>query len=61
MRMYPVVAGGTLRVCDGDVDLVNGRYHVPGHTVLWMPLHTIHNLPANFEDAESFIPVRSIA
>jgi cytochrome P450 len=58
MRIYPVVAVGTLRCCSHDAELVGGRYDVPAGTMLWMPFHAIHNTSANWDDVKTFTPVR---
>ncbi len=56
MRMFPVAGAGIGRYADRDIDL--GGYHIPKGTEVAVCLHTLHNVPWNFPDPDTFSPER---
>ena len=59
MRLKPVVASGTVRMAKHDTTLGGGKYQIPGKTVIWMPVHSIHTSAHNWgSDADCYKPVK---
>ena len=56
MRMFPVGGSGIGRYADRDVEL--GGYLIPKGTEVAVCLYTMHNVPWNFPDPDTFKPDR---
>lgn len=56
MRLYPVVAFGTMRVTHEVTQL--GKYKVPAGTQIWTPFFPIHRSPQLWPEPDSFLPER---
>jgi cytochrome P450 family 27 subfamily C len=56
MRMFPVGGSGIGRYADRDVEL--GGYLIPKGTEVAVCLYTMHRVPWNFPDPDSFKPDR---
>lgn len=52
MRMYPVAGSGIGRYADRDIEL--GGYLIPKGTEVAVCLHTMHMVPWNFPDPDTF-------
>ncbi|KAI3259002.1 hypothetical protein CBS147309_7676 [Penicillium roqueforti] len=59
LRVYPPVAVGLPRIVDAQGDMIAGNW-VPGRTVVSVSHLAASHSPANFADAEQFIPERHL-
>ncbi|CAG7916981.1 unnamed protein product [Penicillium olsonii] len=57
LRMYPPVAVGLPRIVDSQGDMIAGNW-VPGGTIVSVSHLSASYSPANFKDADKFIPER---
>ncbi len=57
--MFPVGGSGIGRYADTDINL--GGYHIPKGTEVAVCLHTLHNVPWNFPDPDTFALERWLA
>ena len=54
--MIPVVGAGFARMMKHPLQL--GPYAIPKNTLLWVPLHALHNSPALWDEPDTYRPVR---
>lgn len=58
LRLHPAVPSGVQRETPpGGITLPDGT-HVPGETLTWMPIHTLHRDPRYFAEPLEFLPER---
>ena len=57
LRLHPAASSGVQRETPPEGLNVNGT-HIPGKTLTWMPMYTLHRSAAYFPQPLSFIPER---
>lgn len=59
MRLFPVVGSGTTRRnLEKDMWLGGGKLFVPKGVLLWIPMHAVQNVSANWDEPDKFQPER---
>lgn len=59
MRLFPVVGSGTTRRnLDRDMWVGGGKLFVPKGVLLWIPMHAVQNIAANWDQPDQFQPER---
>ncbi len=59
MRLFPVVGSGTTRRnLEKDMWLGGGKLFVPKGVLLWVPMHAVQNVSANWDEPDKFQPER---
>ena len=59
MRLFPVVGSGTTRRnLDKDMWIGGGQLFVPKGVLVWIPMHAVQNVAANWEEPDKFQPER---
>lgn len=57
--MFPVVGSGTTRRnLEQDMYIGGGKLFVPKGVLVWIPMHAVQNLSANWDQADKFMPER---
>lgn len=59
MRLFPVVGSGTTRRnLERDMWVGGGKLFVPRGVLLWIPMHAVQNVAANWDQPDQFQPER---
>lgn len=59
MRLFPVVGSGTTRRnLERDMWVGGGKLFVPKGVLVWIPMHAVQNVAANWDDPDQFQPER---
>lgn len=59
MRLFPVVGSGTTRRnLDRDMWIGEGKLFLPKGVLLWIPMHAVQNVAANWDQPDQFQPER---
>ena len=59
MRLFPVVGSGTTRRnLERDMWVGGGKLFVPKGVLLWIPMHAVQNIAANWDQPDQFQPER---
>lgn len=59
MRLFPVVGSGTTRRnLEQDMWIGGGKLFVPRGVLLWIPMHAVQNVAANWDQPDQFQPER---
>ncbi|KAL3150250.1 hypothetical protein ABBQ32_000104 [Trebouxia sp. C0010 RCD-2024] len=59
MRLFPVVGSGTTRRnLERDMWIGGGKLFVPKGVLVWVPMHAVQNVAANWDEPDQFQPER---
>ena len=59
MRLFPVVgSGSTRRNLERDMWISGGKLFVPKGVLVWVPMHAVQNVAANWDEPDQFQPER---
>lgn len=59
MRLFPVVGSGTTRRnLERDMWVGGGKLFVPRGVLVWIPMHAVQNVAANWDQPDQFQPER---
>ncbi|KAF2466583.1 cytochrome P450 [Lindgomyces ingoldianus] len=58
LRLHPAVPSGVQRETPPEGLVLPNHVHIPGNTLVWMPMHTLQRNPAYFPDPLKFMPER---
>lgn len=59
MRLFPVVGSGTTRRnLEKDMWIGGGQLFVPKGVLVWIPMHAVQNVTANWDEPDQFQPER---
>lgn len=57
--MFPVVGSGTTRrSMEQDMTIGGGKLFVPKGVLVWIPMHAVQNVAANWDQPDKFMPER---
>lgn len=57
--MFPVVGTGTTRRnLEQDMYIGSGKLFVPKGVLVWIPMHAVQNVAANWDEPDKFMPER---
>ena len=57
--MFPVVGSGTTRRnLEQDMYIGGGKLFVPKGVLVWIPMHAVQNVAANWDEPHNFMPER---
>ncbi|KAF2685629.1 cytochrome P450 [Lentithecium fluviatile CBS 122367] len=58
LRLHPAVPSGVSRETPPEGLTLPDQRYIPGETIIWMPIHTIHRDPRYFPSPTEFMPER---